>query len=228
MSLYLSRFQIAQNPTADALRGLIDPHLRGQAMDAHHRLIWTAFAANPDQNRDFLWRAEGNGRFMVLSQREPVAAPLFEPHQVKPFAPDLRNGDRLDFALRVNATKDRPAKYAPTRDRRVDVVMNALHGVPQESRVGERMALAQAAGWTWLVGQGSRYGFTLKDMIVADYSVVALPAYRGPRSRQPQFGVLEISGILTVTDVTAFLPKLAQGFGRAKAFGCGLMLIRRA
>lgn len=228
MSLYLSRFQIAQNPSADALRGLIDPKLRGQAMDAHHRLIWTAFAAKPDQNRDFLWRAEGKGRFMVLSQREPVAAPLFEPYEVKPFAPDLRNGDRLIFTLRVNATKDRPAKYAATRDRRVDVVMDALHGVPQEKRAGQRMDLAQAAGRIWFEAQGGRYGFNLNDMTVADYSVVALPAFREPRSRQPQFGVLDISGALTVTDHIVFISKLAAGFGRAKAFGCGLMLIRRA
>jgi CRISPR system Cascade subunit CasE len=41
------------------------------------------------------------------------------------------------------------------------------------------------------------------------------------------FGVLDISGVLEVHDPDRFLLRLAQGFGRARAFGCGLMLIRR-
>jgi CRISPR system Cascade subunit CasE len=40
--------------------------------------------------------------------------------------------------------------------------------------------------------------------------------------------VLEFAGVLTVRDPARFLAALAQGFGHAKAFGCGLMLIRRA
>jgi CRISPR system Cascade subunit CasE len=41
------------------------------------------------------------------------------------------------------------------------------------------------------------------------------------------FGVLDISGVLEVRDPARFLARLIQGFGRARAFGCGLMLIRR-
>jgi len=37
-----------------------------------------------------------------------------------------------------------------------------------------------------------------------------------------------MTGALEIADPAAFLARLAQGFGRAKAFGCGLMLIRRA
>ncbi|WP_243641924.1 type I-E CRISPR-associated protein Cas6/Cse3/CasE [Rhodovulum steppense] len=46
--------------------------------------------------------------------------------------------------------------------------------------------------------------------------------------RQPQFGILDLEGRIEVTDPEALLARLARGFGRAKAFGCGLMLIRRA
>ena len=41
------------------------------------------------------------------------------------------------------------------------------------------------------------------------------------------FGVLDISGVLIVEDPVRFLAAQAAGFGRARAFGCGLMLIRR-
>jgi CRISPR system Cascade subunit CasE len=40
--------------------------------------------------------------------------------------------------------------------------------------------------------------------------------------------MLEMTGRLEVNEPEAFLSHLSQGFGRAKAFGCGLMLIRRA
>ena len=66
------------------------------------------------------------------------------------------------------------------------------------------------------------------DLTVSDYSVVALPGHVGKRAGQPQFGVLDLVGTLDITDPAAFVIRLGQGFGRAKAFGCGLMLIRRA
>ena len=42
------------------------------------------------------------------------------------------------------------------------------------------------------------------------------------------FSTLDFDGILTVNDPAAFLLALSRGFGAAKAYGCGLMLIRRA
>ena len=100
-------------------------------MDAHHRLVWALFAGDPDRKRDFLWRSEGKGRFLILSPEVPSAdgAGLFAPPEVKPFAPDLRAGDRLGFVLRANATRTR--KLDPDRPaKRVDVVMDAIHHLP--------------------------------------------------------------------------------------------------
>ena len=56
---------------------------------------------------------------------------------------------------------------------------------------------------------------------------MALPDHRGPRRDQPQFGVLDMSGVVRVEEPALFLERIAQGFGRAKSFGHGLMLIRR-
>ncbi|WP_018000524.1 type I-E CRISPR-associated protein Cas6/Cse3/CasE [Paracoccus sp. N5] len=244
MSLYLSRVTLAHNPATTALKALIDPiegpardrlhdPERGRIMDAHHRLIWALFADDPDRRRDFLWRAEGNGRFLILSPRPPAmdGAGLFAPPEIKPFAPDLRVGDRLAFVLRANATRTRKAE-PDARAKRVDVVMDALHTLPSgresDARRQARLASAETTGAGWLARQGARAGFQLADFAVADYSVVPLPAHVGARKGQPQFGVIEMTGRLTVTDPDAFLAQLAHGFGRAKAFGCGLMLIRRA
>jgi CRISPR system Cascade subunit CasE len=48
-------------------------------------------------------------------------------------------------------------------------------------------------------------------------------------ARRPAgISVVDLAGEIEVTDPSAFLARLPLGFGSAKAFGCGLMLIRRA
>lgn len=251
MTLYLSRLRLRRDPAVEALSALLTPRDEAWAMDANHRLVWSAFADDPDRRRDFLWRAEGRGAFLVLSARPPAASPFFEPAEVKPFAPDLRPRDRLSFALRANATRTvRTGDLtAAGKERRahIDLVMDRLRPIPGQTglptgatseRPACRMALAREAALAWMTAQGERHGFVLAerpcrdgsehDLTVSDYSVVALPGHVGKRAGQPQFGVLDLVGTLDITDPAAFVIRLGQGFGRAKAFGCGLMLIRRA
>ncbi|TYO84223.1 type I-E CRISPR-associated protein Cas6/Cse3/CasE [Oceanicella actignis] len=217
--MYLSRLTLDRKPDVAALGPLLEPAHEGRRMDAHHRLIWSAFAGDPAASRDFLWRDMGRGQFMVLSPRPPAASALFESPEVKPFAPELSPGDRLAFVLRANATRARKGAG------RVDVVMDALKAVPRPERAARRMEIAQKAGADWLAGQGARAGFRVLDCHVGAYDVRDLP---GQGRRRPRFGVLDLEGVLEITDAQAFLARLRQGFGRAKAFGCGLMLIRRA
>jgi len=223
MSLYLSRIRLSRSPSAQALAALLNPSDAGPRRSAHHRLLWAAFGDGPDRRRDFLWREERDGTFLTLSERPPQPMDLFEPHEVKGFAPALAPGQRLDFVLRANATRTKREGR-----RRVDVVMDALHDVPQGARASERMAAAGREGAAWLARQGEASGFKVVIATAGDYSTVALPDHRGPRRGQPQFGILDLEGRIEVTDPEAFLARLARGFGRAKAFGCGLMLIRRA
>lgn len=245
MTLYLSRLRLLRDPSIEALKALLQPRDAGQATDANHRLIWSAFACDPGQNRDFLWRAEGNGVFHVLSPRRPMASPFFEPPEIKPFAPDLAPGDRLEFILRANATKTRKSgrmtASGKEHKQHIDIVMDALFALPSgrqsDERAEARMKIARQKGAEWLQLQGARAGFTISerggeggpepDMTVTDYSVMALPSHTGARQGQPQFGIMDMTGTITITDPSAFLAKLPQGFGRAKAFGCGLMMIRR-
>lgn len=222
MTLHLSRLRIASNPSAAALSRLISPEETGARRGAHHRLIWAAFADHPDRRRDFLWREEERGVFFTLSERPPMAIDLFEPPEIKPFQPQLARGDRLAFRLRANATRSRKGAG------RVDVVMDALHALPREERAEARGDIAQQEGTAWLSRQGEGAGFHLLDSMVTAYSTETLPDFRGPRSGAPRFGILDFEGLLEVSDPEEFVAQLSRGFGRAKAFGCGLMLIRRA
>ncbi len=251
MTLYLSRLRLSEKPAAKALDHLLNPPEPGRRRDAHHRLLWSVFTDGPDRRRDFLWREERPREFLTLSARPPVQSDLFEEIQTTPFAPNLAVGDRLSFKLRVNATRTvKSDALAPNGERKrkhLDLVMDRLHAIsglpPSEQRLPfgqiserarQRMAIAQEVAREWLGRKGEEAGFQVRNVEVDDYSVVALPPKpdepptRRARRGQPQFGVMDLHGALEATDPALFLEHLEKGFGRAKSFGCGLMLIRRA
>lgn len=82
----------------------------------------------------------------------------------------------------------------------------------------------QQAALDWLAAQGERSGFTLLD--------TSVDAYRQQQLRREnswqliQFSSVDYTGMLTVTDPGLFLQRLSQGYGKSRAFGCGLMLIK--
>lgn len=221
--MYLSLVKLSKAQNIQALAHVLQPANAPKRQAVAHNLIWTLFADSPTRTRDFLWREEKDGHFLVLSQRPPIQTDLWQPHLVKDFAPNLNGGDVLEFSLRVNATRMKRGE----KTQRVDVVMDALHAIPQVQRADKRMEIAQEQSAAWLAGQGGKAGFDLLASQCEDYSAHALDSYRGPRNGQPQFGICDITGTLRITDPAAFLAQIAAGFGRAKAFGCGLMLIRR-
>jgi CRISPR system Cascade subunit CasE len=224
MTLLLSHIRLARSPAAQALAPLLTPVDPAARRSAQHNLLWSVFSDGPDRRRDFLWREERDNSFLTLSSRPPAQTDLFQPHHIRDFAPVLAPGDRLDFQLRCNATRQKRGE----NPQRVDVVMDALSSVPAQDRATHRMALASQEGKAWLMRQGEKAGFAVLEAEAADYSVEVLPGHRGPRKGQPQFGILDLTGRIEITEPAAFLAQLPLGFGRAKAFGCGLMLIRRA
>lgn len=105
-------------------------------------------------------------------------------------------GQRL-FRLRANATKLEGA----TRNRRNLVSTPALAD--------------------WMARKGEQGGFIVHDLLI--------DRRRRPHMRGSSKGIIvvaqDLSGVLEVTDETLFAGAMTQGIGRAKAFGCGLMLV---
>jgi CRISPR system Cascade subunit CasE len=225
-TLWLSRARLRQDTGANAaLARLLVPEGDGARLAAAHRLVWALFADGPERERDFLWREEAPGRFMTLSARAPQALPDLFDVQSKPFEPSLAVGDRLLFALCANAVVSR-AVAPGQRGKPHDVVMDAIHRLPGGQRAGARLGAVAEAGRAWLVRQGQVYGFEPAEKVGVDgYETVRVPRDKGADAR---FGRLDFTGLLQVTDPAKFVAKLSVGFGRARAFGCGLMLIRRA
>lgn len=227
MTLYLCRARLRRDADVAALAPLLLPADAPARIVAAHRLVWSLFADGPDRRRDFLWREEKPGHFLALSLRPPA-----DPHglfevEFKPFEPALVPGDRLGFTLRANPVIARPVVRGE-RGKRHDVVMDALY----RDASGSERAMARPdailrAGAAWLARQGAAQGFTPEDGVGVDgYETVRIARERG--EKPIRFGMLDLTGLLTVREPDRFLAALAQGFGRSRAFGCGLMLIRRA
>ncbi len=214
-SLYFSRLTLRTDPSTEKLMAALLPR-EGGSVASDHKLIWSLFA-QPRQRRDFLWRRERPGRYFTLSRRPPDAGSLVFDVETKPFEPQLVAGDRLNFALRVNATVDRAG-------RRHDVAMDLLHSHPSGQRADKRLAFAERAVREWMDKQGQRAGFRLEAMTLEAYRV---ERFDRAGAEPVRFGVFDLVGRLEVTEPASLLSRLAQGFGRARAFGCGLMLVRR-
>jgi CRISPR system Cascade subunit CasE len=236
--MLLSRARLRRDVPAAALWRELVPDDDDRRMHTSHRLVWTLFGDAPDRARDFLWREADPGTFYFLSSRAPEDRHnLFELDPPKEFAPGLRSGDVLRFSLRANATvarKPEGASPVRTRGKPSDVVMDALYRLPKgATRAERRRDIVGEAGHAWLSARGEKSGFRLVDAgestetassCVVGYRVTRLDH----RNDKMRIGVLEYEGVLMVEDPPRLIEAIGQGFGRAKAFGCGLMLIRRA
>lgn len=244
--LYFTRATL-RTGSAD-LMPLLDTLLSGgePSRDTTHRLLWTLMpeamqadgkpAGDGGDRAAFLWarapERDGRPAWYVLGPG-PRAESAFFDIDSKPWAPALSVGDQLGFSLSVHATVDR--MHEPQHGRagrhRVDVVMDAIHRAEQAGQTEARAALRRTAGAEalahWWQAQGERHGFAAEGTELVDYGMEPLGRRRGRGQRLTEIGVARLAGTLTVTDPEVFTRKLAIGFGRAKAFGHGLLLVRR-
>jgi len=234
-ALFLSRARLRRDVPAAALWRELAPRDDDKRVATSHRLVWTLFADSPDRERDFLWREAAPGTFYFLSTRAPEDRHnLFEIDPPKLFAPQLRVGDVLQFSLRANATVARRPQGASgerVRGKPSDVVMDALYRIPKgREREAARRDAIGTAGLNWLRARGQGSGFRLPEDATDD-GAGCLTSYRvvqlDHRNTRMRLGVLDFEGKLLVDEPARFLEAIARGFGRGKAFGCGLMMIRR-
>ena len=230
-SYWLSRVQLGSAASVKALLPLLQqdagPGSHG-SVDVDRRLVWSLFADKPDRSRDFLWRRMDNGAFLVLSARPPEDHHgLFDIDEPKAFVPVLARGDRLRFSLRANPTVRKAREPGQRHAPRHDVVMDALRPLPDGSRAEHRMAAIRGKGFDWLAKQGCKAGFEIRERELLCEGYRQHRIYRGADKCVLSFSSLDFEGILEVRNPDLLLPAILRGFGPAKAFGCGLMLIRR-
>ena len=231
--LYFSRARLRRDASLKALLPLFglgrqqegEPQVR---FAAGHALVWSLFADGADRARDFLYRDAERQTFYLLSARPPQDHHSLFDLDIQDYTPRLEAGDHLSFVLRANPVVRRSVegrKNAP----KDDVVMHALRQAGEEAERGPlRRTLVRQEGVRWLARVAESRGFT------AEEETLAVDGYRQHRLPRPgqaapvRFSTLDFEGRLTVTEPETFLSSLAKGLGAARAFGCGLMLLRRA
>lgn len=285
--MYLSRVSLRADIGSTQLPLLLRDR-RGYGL---HRLFWDLFSNGQadNQQRHFLFREEiaseqqvdlGKRKaapvYYVLSSRPPVAnSPLFDVDS-KVYQPQLVEGDRLAFKLRVNAVVSRAGK-------RHDIVMDAqriwlsqqlqvlglditgnkkalkttvldhagdsqlnewrtsIGSGPYAEKLESQLGRSDILEWAintsvarrvqqWWMSKGERLGFDAACLANGE-PIVSFSGYQKhplpEKSKSAGFNSLDLSGEIIVRQVDEFKRLLFEGTGPAKAFGCGLMLIRR-
>lgn len=201
---------------------------------ADHQWMWNLFPAPQGTPREFLFRRDdrdGLPRYHVVSKRPPQVGDPAWRVKTQPYAPQLRAGMRLRFDLRANpVVAGHNEQGAHVRH---DVVMQAKTKLLRERGLShwkdwhgddkpQMQALIFSSCTAWLKAQAARHGFGLdEDALTVD----AYTRHRGKKG-EIQFSTVDFGGELLVTDAATMTEALLGGIGRAKAFGCGLLLVR--
>ncbi|MCC7100207.1 MAG: type I-E CRISPR-associated protein Cas6/Cse3/CasE [Rubrivivax sp.] len=211
--------------------------LRGPYAD--HQWLWRFLSAPAGSPRKFLFRrhetggmADGMPRWYVVSDAEPRAPSLHWTVQSKPYDPRLQVGDMLHFELRANPVVT--TRGADGKPRRHDLVMHEKkrllqqHGLQRwaDWATPERPALpdlVRGACAAWLQARAPRLG------VEVDAESLRAEGYEQHRGKSDalRFSSVDLCGRLRVADPGALRAALFEGVGHAKAFGCGLLLVRR-
>lgn len=197
-----------------------------------HQRVWDLFGDRDAKSRDFVYRVEDDGGLGIylVSGRKPINDEGLWEIRTKPYEPRIRAGERLAFSLRANPVRTKKTgengKHA-----RHDVIMDAklrrrAEGIPgqESSAIAD---LVQDQGVAWLQSRAGRYGFELNGNPVRVDGYRQHRLSRGKGNAPIRFSTLDFNGLLTVTDPTTFIHALFNGIGPAKAFGCGLCMVRR-
>lgn len=198
-----------------------------------HQVLWQLFDNDPNTKRDFLYRQvieHGRVKYYVLSNRMPVdKTEIWHIDPPKVYDPRLSQGQKLFFMLRVNPVVI--ATTANEKKQRHDVVMQekkriGYKQIPEKERPSLQQ-LVQQSSIKWLTARMDNNGFSLEpDQVIAD----GYQQHRNSINKQQhpiRYSTVDFQGILTVTNIDLFRKALFSGIGKSKAFGCGLLLIKR-
>ena len=226
--MYFSRVSI--NPSTVDVK-----HLAGLACaDGYreHQQLWRLFDEDPDAKRDFLFRREqvnGWPRFFIVSARKPTKTDGIWNIENREYEPKLHSGQQLAFSLRVNPVVTRTGDDG--KKHRHDVVMNLKKQIGYQQVPGNKrpplIHLVEQAGLEWLEKRAEKHGFVFNAGTVRVDAYTQNRAFKKRNNQPIHYSTLDFKGVLTVIEPDIFKATLYGGVGPAKAFGCGLLLVRR-
>lgn len=187
-----------------------------------HRRIWKLFPGSEretragweDERQGFLFRTEHYApghpvRLLLQSHQAPKAAAGVVLLGCRAFDPQPQAGQRLAFLLTANPVKtiDDAYKAEKPGKRSGKVRVPLLKEEAQQEWLSRKLGSAAAVESVAILPQG--------------------PLYFRKGSRAGKVVPVTFEGVLRVADGEALTAQLRSGIGPAKAFGCGLLLLRR-
>ena len=242
--MYLSK--ITYSPAHRA--ALVKQLTQNRNLFHEHQMIWNLMPHDADAKRDFLYRKDerkGFPFYYVLSEREPEKEHDFLQIQTREFSPQLVEGGAYGFSLRANAVITRKVDDNSKKRIRRDIVDAKVDEYKQRFPTAEdrpsSAVIHHEAGEKWLSAQGEKHGFKLLDLSVSNHQFHK-HQNKDSNSGGRQFASLDFDGTLEISNPEQFVQSmysgrpnpdlkndsLVRGLGRSMAFGCGLILIRKA
>lgn len=187
-----------------------------------HQHLWRLFpgearetrANSSEARQGFLYRIEAqstgrSARLLVQSRSAPVPAVGLSLLGSKAFSPAPSDGQRLAFVLTANPVK-------------------TITDAQRESKSGKQSKKCRVP---FIKEDDQRQWLARKLADVAELENVELlphaPLYFRKGNRAGKLATCTFEGVLRVTAAESLALLLKNGVGPAKAFGCGLLLVRR-
>ncbi|MFM7200384.1 MAG: type I-E CRISPR-associated protein Cas6/Cse3/CasE [Myxococcota bacterium] len=207
-----------------------------------HQLIWRLFSDGSPQPRPFVYRVDHGSRgpfreavaeVYAVSTSEPVDQEGYWELHTRVYQPQLRAGELLQFSLRANPVVSLP-RVGAASERRRGVRHDAIfHALRQEKRrpISEqrlRADVVHSAAQEWLNKRAGQNGFeVITDTLRVDAYLQHWLMRPKTQEQKICFSTVDFQGVLKVTEPQSFLSSLLDGLGHTKAFGCGLLLVKR-
>jgi CRISPR system Cascade subunit CasE len=177
---------------------------------------------SPDEKRTFMYRADLKPEgleILLLSEKAPKKIPQPWVVGTKAFEPKLKQGQLLGFRMRISPTYDKARAGLPSQ--RQDLVMSCYTDLGGEVSLA---AASQIAAERWLDTRAEPSGFRRIEVMASGYTRHVMQK----KDNRLTVPMLDLDGMLEVTDPDLFVQRLGSGFGKAKFAGCGMMLVRPA
>jgi CRISPR system Cascade subunit CasE len=181
-----------------------------------HRSLWKLFPKDGDARRDFLFHVvrsdQTRAEILMQSGKEPEkSSAMTQVLASKQYRPAFAAGYRLRFLLHAN-----PIKMINDEGGRKNA-----RGETKKCRVP---LIREDDQRSW-IARKLRDAASLEILVIDPASPLRFRKAKENRAGKIQPVIFQ--GILTVENAEAITEMIKNGVGPAKAFGCGLMLVRR-
>lgn len=185
-----------------------------------HQLTYRVFCKDADDTRRFVYRFDLHSNpptMWVVSEDLPNGnADELWHVESKAYRPDIRSGDMFEFKLKANPTHKTPD------GKRHSIITHANKNNRDDYE--SKAELIQDVGEGWITRKGYSHGFKVLSVQVGSHR---RETWSDKSNRLATINTLDYNGYLVVEDVGKFQNVLFRGIGRSRAFGCGMVMVKR-